>query len=480
MGKKTGIKFEFTTEFQEDLLRFTVTDKTLGPKLLSLYDYHYFTLVDHNIIAYAVKKFFKKTRKIPSKSLLLEELRNVYTHREFADLITRDDVKSINLLAKSLFKHGVECGDEIMTQAEKFAQFIELKGIMESTDLTDYSNYSALSAKVQKAVSAKIKDKKDKGTFLIQDIKDRQFERQSNGVIIPCPFRQINDLTNAGGFEIGSVIVILDRPKKFKTGAMINIARSYLKMKYRVAIFDLENGQDGMALRLEQSIMKKTKRELMSGQYDKDVQKRLRKYKRLGGEVFIKRMPAFCTANDLDAVLEEEKRENGFVADILIIDYLALMGSISRKEDDHNRISDAYLDIANLSQKWGFIHTYTPHHIKSDAYKKRGTRYESNDLAKCTDIGRHVHAIFGLNRNEEEVEQGVMRMELVEQRDGIQEGRALFMVDEATQVMSEFTRDQRKLWDENWGGFNSEKLSGYSDKGVNSDDPKAQKGGDLG
>jgi len=478
MAKNKGIKFEFTAEFQEDLIRFTLTDRTLGPKVINLYEYHYFTLLNHNIIAYALKKYFKKNRKVPSKSILLEELRETYLKREYAEHLTKEDTSEINSLVKKLYNKPAEDGQAILKKAETFAQFVELKNIMESVDLTDYKNYNQLSQKVQKAVSQKLKTKKEEGTYLIQDIKVRQAERQSEGVIYPTPFKQINDLTNAGGYEKGSTLVVVDRPKKFKTGAMVNIIRGYLKRKYKIAVFDLENGQDGFTLRVEQSIMNKSKKELMSGQYDKDVQKRLRKYKRLGGEVFIKRLPAFSTANDIRYILDEQKRETGFEPEILIIDYIGLMGSISGKEDDHNRISDAYLDIANLSVEREIIHTWTPHHIKSEAYKKRATRYESNDLAKCTEIGRHVHAMFGLNRTEEEVEQGVMRMELIEQRDGFQDGRALFMVNESTQVMNEFTAEQRKLWDENWAGFSGDKLSGFKDE--DNDNPKKKKGGDLG
>jgi len=478
MAKNKGIKFEFTSEFQEDLLRFTLTDRVLGPKVVALYEYHYFTLLQHNIIAYALKKYFKKNRKIPSKSILLEELREVYLMQEYAEHLTKEDTSEINGIVKDLYSKHAEDGLEILKKAEKFAQFVELKDLVENADLTNYHEYSQLSQKVQKAVAPKLKQKKDEGTYLIKDIKNRQAERQTEGVIIPTPFKQINDLTNAGGYERGSIIVIVDRPKKFKTGAMVNIIRGYLKRKYKIAVFDLENGQDGFTLRLEQSIMNKNKRELMSGQYDKEVQKRLRKYKRLGGEVFIKRMPAFSTANDFRAVLDEQKRENNFEPEILIIDYLGLMAAISGKIDDHNRISDAYLDIANLANERDIIHTWTPHHVKADAYKKRATRYESNDLAKCTEIGRHVHAMFGLNRSEEEVEQGVMRMELIEQRDGLQEGRALFMVKEATQVMTEFTSDQRKLWNENWAGFSGDKLSGYNTSDEGND--KIKKGGDLG
>ena len=58
---------------------------------------------------------------------------------------------------------------------------------------------------------------------MIRDITERQFRRQSEPSVIPCPFRQLNELTNAGGYPEHSVNVILDKPKAKKTFFMINL-----------------------------------------------------------------------------------------------------------------------------------------------------------------------------------------------------------------------------------------------------------------
>lgn len=441
-------KFKFNLDFQEDLLSYTVQDK-YGYKALQLYDDTYFTTVEHSVIAYTLKRYFKANNKLPMLSIFLEELNKTYNSPRFRDLITNDDIKEINGIGRAIFSKQVHDGDEILKLTDKFSQYVELKDVLENIDLQNFDDYENFSRGVQKAIKPRFETNKVvTSTYLIANIRDRQLERQVRPSVLPTPIKQINDITNAGGYEKGSIIVILDKPKQFKTGAVINIAKGYVRMGKNVVFFDMENGLDSIAARLEQSISNLNKKELLSGEHDQKIQKKLRKYKRVGGEILIKRLPAYSSVNDMKACLDEEYRETGFRPHVLIADYAALMSCTTGKKDDTERISDVYLDLANLGQEYDIEHIYTPHHVTKDGYSRESTRYAIKDIAKCTDIVRHVHAIIGLNRNQEEYENDVLRMELVVQRDGFPSGRALFHMNGENQSITEFTRAQRKMYDE--------------------------------
>ena len=228
---------------------------------------------------------------------------------------------------------------------------------------------------------------------------------------------------------------------------LINVARGYLKMKKKVLYIDLENGEDEIQIRLEQSVAKRTKKEILSGDFDEKTQKTLRKYKRLGAELVVKRFPAFATnAHHIQVYMDFLYREYGIRFDELIIDYAALLGATSGKIDDNDRISDVYVELANLASNPSnnIEHIWTAHHIKRDAHKREESCYEGNDIAKCIDIVRHSQAIFGLNRNDDDLANDVFRMEVVEQRDGKPFGRALFHMDIDRQFAKEFTPSQRR------------------------------------
>jgi len=217
-----------------------------------------------------------------------------------------------------------------------------------------------------------------------------------------------------------------------------------MRQKKKVLFIDLENGEDNLAMRLEQSIAKIDKKTLLKGTEDKKIQKVLRRYNRMGGEVYIKRLPAYSTTTAIQHVIDEIYREHGIKFDELIVDYIALMNSLSRTkaQEETTRIGEAYVDIANLALKNNFEHVVTAMHITRTAIVRSETRYSENDIAKSIDIIRHAHAIYGLNRSEEEKEAGIMRMELVVQRDGVPTGRAYFSADPKTQRMEELTKAQ--------------------------------------
>lgn len=443
-------KFKFTIEFQEDLLKYTLQDR-YGYKVVEDYKDSYFSLLDHQIIAYAIKMYFNEHGKVPGITMLKETLREVFNMQMFANTFTIEEEREVIKKVSSLYKDRYQDGDQILDRSKQFKAYVKMKEIVENMDINNFKEYPNFLKKANTIYQESQEREEVQGTYLIKDVKERQFKRQDSGTVFPTPFRQINDLTNAGGYEKGSIIVVLDRPKKFKTGIMINVARGYMKMKKKVLYIDVENGVDGITMRIEQSVASKTKKEILSGKYDEQVQKTLRKYKRLGGETYIRRIPAGSTTDVIQRILDEEYQENGIRFDELIIDYIGLLGAKSGKVDDHNRISDAYLDVMNLALTNGIEHVWTPHHVRRDAYKKESTRYGDDDVAKCTEIGRHIHAMFGLNRNEEEIGAGFMRMELIVQRDGKQDGRAIFKVNNNTQRADELTKAQRREYDNQMG-----------------------------
>jgi len=471
-------QFIFNTDFQFEILRFMALDSR-GLRVIDLVTDSDFILLEHAVLAHTLKKYYKKRKRTPGLVIFKEEVKEVFNTRKYGEALTKKDRNEIIKLASLMYKGEVIDGEDIMEKVENFYQFNAITNLIESTDISDVSNYKSFVERAQRAVAPRLRDVKDRGTFLIKDIEQRQLDRQDSPNIVPTPFRQINWATNAGGYDKGSVVVILDRPKQFKSGALINIAKGYLRMRKKVLLFDLENGEMNLSTRLEQSITGKTKREIYSGEYDQSVRKTLRKYKRLGAEFYVRRMPAFCTAMDMRKEIQFLKEEFGFEADILLVDYIGLMNSTTNKNDDHQRIADAYLDIANIAKDFDYDIVWSPHHVKEQAYVREKSKYRENDLAKSNEIGRHVHAIWGLNRNEDEKNGDILRMELVVQRDGAQNARALFKVDMPHQTMKEFTKDERKNYNEFFGDPSEapeEETNKYKKKDLPKKPPGAEKG----
>lgn len=286
---------------------------------------------------------------------------------------------------------------------------------------------------------------------MVRDTVKRQFERQANPEVIPTPFKQINDLTNGGGWTKGSVVVLLDKAKARKTFTLINMARGYLRMKKNILYIDTENGKEQIMNRMVQSTLNKSKMEMSSGDYDAMEQKHMRKYKRMGVEFVVERAIALNDTVEFIRQKIHELKQMGIPIKVLIVDYAGKLAALSKAKDDFERISDVYVDLQNLAFDEDLDVILTAHHVTREAAKHKETKYEESDISGSIAIVRNAQAIYGLNSTDEEEENNIQRFEVVVQRDGRPSGRALFNIDVERQRMVEFTKEQRKLYDEQYG-----------------------------
>lgn len=445
--KRNTNKFEFGSDFQELILKYTLTDPK-GFRILPYYDDDYFDLISHQAIAMAIKKFFKKHKTVPDLTYLREQLRTMYKteHKVFEHLLP-DDRKEIDDLCQRLFDGTVKKPELVVDQVIQFARFINFKEELEKVDVFNFDSWSSSIKNFQKAQSIGKDIEKNFGTFLVRGMPDRAHKRDLYHSSCPTPFWQFNNLLNPGGTERGNVIAVMSKEKMGKTVALINIARGYMKMRKIGFYADLENGEMGITIRSEQSIYGKAQGDIKSGKFDDNLLKLFRKYKRIGAELIIKSFPNIkTTTNDLQVWVDELQEEYQIKFDFGIVDYGLLMGAISGKDDDFNRISDAFLDLKNFAKYNDLEALYTAAHVTRDGAKRVETVFKSTDIAKCHDISRHIDVLLGLQQNEAEAEANVWRFEVVAQRNGMKEGKMLFWVDIEKQRMKEFTKTEVKKY----------------------------------
>lgn len=450
MFMRTKEKFQFNLDFQFEILKFFIKDKDGGLSLCKIKP-SYLTLIEHSLIAEGLSKFYKKNRRIPSKSILKQVIKELLEGKNYVDLVTKEDLPNIDKLVDRLYSEPLYDSDVIKDKIYKFAAYVEMKNLNESFDLDDFSQYEEYHKKVANILQGAKPNKEEEPLYMVRDTIERQFYRQSDPECIPSPFKQLNDLTNGGGYPKGSVIVLLDKAKARKTFTLINVARGYLRMKKNVLYIDTENGKSQIMGRMVQSTLNKTKLEMQSGEYDDLEKKHMRKYKRLGVEFIVER--AIALNDDCNFIRNKltELKNLGIHIDVLFIDYAGKMAAISKAKEDFDRISDIYIDIQNLALDEGLDCVWTAHHVTREASKHKETRYEESDISGSIAIVRNAQCIIGLNATQEEDENNVQRMELVANRDGVPNGRALFNINVEKQRMEEFTREQRQRYDEEYG-----------------------------
>lgn len=450
MRNKSKTKFTFSPEFQLEILRYIIKDKE-GGLILKRIKPNYLVLIEHSIICEGIIKYYKKQNRIPSENVLKEVIKELLEGKQYADLVTKDDIPNIDKVISNLYHLPLSDADYIKEKIYQFSTYVEMKNLNDSFDLDNFEQYEEYSRKIEKILQKSKPKKEDEPVYMIRDIVERQFKRQSEPSVIPCPFRQMNALTNAGGYPEHSVNVILDKPKAKKTFFMVNLARGYLRMGKSVYYVDTENGKDQILDRFIQSSINKTKKELYSGEYDKLESKHLRKLARFGVELVVERVPAMIT--DCNYIRDKivKFRNQGIDIKVLFVDYAGKLASIARDKEDFDRISNVYIDLQNLAEELNLDIVWTAHHITREGKKHRATRYDENDISGSIAIIRNAQTIFGLNSTAQEEQDDILRAELVVQRDGLPSGRALFKCDVERQRCKEFTRDERENYDKIYG-----------------------------
>lgn len=444
-------KFTFSIEFQLEVLRFLIRGKE---SLLYVQKIKpgYFTLIEHSIVVEALVKFVKKYQRIPSEVLMVEQVKTLLEGRDYVDLVTKDDIPNIHKLISELYNKPLKDVDIVLENIHKFIAYIELKALNESMDFSDYNSYETYQAKLTKILQSSKPQKKDEPLLMVSGTAMRQLMRKVDPDVVPTPFWQLNRLGNGDGYPKNSLFVLIDRPKRRKTFALINIARGYLAMKKNVLYIDTENGKNQLMDRMIQSTLNKTKREMLTGDYDKMEQRHMRKYKRLGVEFIVERVPAtIADCNTIMNLVRKLETEKGIKVHVIMIDYAAKLASIARDRDDVERINNVYIDIDNMGDELGLDAVWTAQHVTREGAKHQETKYEDNDIASAISIIRNAKCVMGLNSTQDEEEHNIMRMEVVVQRDGVPSGRVMFNMDPERQRMKEFSKEARAKYDESIG-----------------------------
>lgn len=447
MKTKDKTKFEFSIEFQLEILRFLVRSKEAG-LVINRIKPSYLVLIEHALIAEGIFKYYKKNKRVPSENILKEVIKELLESKDYIDLVTKDDIPNIFKIVHNLYNEPLKDADFIREKIYQFSTYVQMKNLNDSFDLNNFDQYEEYAKKIDNILKKSKPKQDDEPIYLIRDTTERQFKRQAEPDVIPSPFRQLNQLTNAGGYPAHSVNVILDKPKARKTFFMINLARGYLAMRKSVLYVDLENGKAQIMDRMVQSSINRTKKEIYSGEYDKLESKHVRKLSRLGVEMVVQRMPAMvATCNDIrDLILK--LRSQGIDIRVLFVDYAAKLASIVGDKEDFDRISNVYIDLSNLAEDLNLDIIWTANHITREGKKHRTTCYDENDISGAISIIRNAQCIIGLNATEQEDRDGIQRVEIVVQRDGLSHGRALFKIDVERQRLREFTKEERVKYDQ--------------------------------
>lgn len=256
------------------------------------------------------------------------------------------------------------CAEEVYTKdlagiepdyiKEETIKFIRTERAVEATlqneiDITN-GNFDNLSDRMQKAININLD--KDFGISLsntsetlslIQEVeKDSGLTFGSNA---------LNSVL--GTPKPGEITVFCGTPGIGKTIWLGNVATENMKMGKKIVFFSLEVDKKRLAGRLYRSLLLKNGIDLMNIKKE-EVDSIFSEFK--GGDIRIKNYPAnSASANDFDAYLNDLYTIEGFKPDLIIVDYILITATNSKRGDSENSYKyykTVSEELRNLCIKW--------------------------------------------------------------------------------------------------------------------------------
>ena len=177
---------------------------------------------------------------------------------------------------------------------------------------------------------------------IVNQLIDLIYDKKNNNKIdyLLTGFKKVDELI--GGLQKSDLIVIAGRPSMGKTAFSMNIAQDIVfKQNKKVGFFSLEMSAQQIATRMLSSLSAVSQQKIRTGDYEsstsdtKAVTSAIEMMQEC--DFFVDETPSI-TPIDLRGKARRMKREHG--VDMIIIDYLQLMGVPRARNFDQNRVNE--------------------------------------------------------------------------------------------------------------------------------------------
>ena len=410
--------YTFQDSIQRGIIYLAKSEEGFLVETMPMIKSDYFEFPSHQKFYTILKEFFLKYKKLPTDDQLLEEVRGVMASNElFGDY--KEELSEINKLDVK----SIDNGDYYLDLVEEFAKQQSLKdAILKSVDHLDKKRFSAIEEDIRAALT--VCRNVDLGTDYFSDVRSRwnRLKDSSVNAKFRTPFETINEALE-GGLATKEMAMVVAPPGVGKSLFLANQAVRSVLDGYNVVYLSLEMSEDRVAQRLD-SIFTRIRQKQLAGRVN-DVEERLTtiqdKAGQTVGKLVIKEFPAKrLTVSGIRAYLNQLKNHQDIEPDVLIIDYLELLGSDSSVAEYQAQERTAQ-ELRGLATEHKLL-VWTA--TQTNREGKKVSIITDAELADSYGKIRVCDLVFSINQNEQEFDNGQARLYLMKSRNG----RARFIV----------------------------------------------------
>jgi replicative DNA helicase len=403
-----GEKYQFSRTFQLKLAAYALT--TALPLIeTGIVQPHYFEDPFVAVILDRAKSYLSETH--PSVTIpILKDLLN--------QEVSPDEWPHYSYALKKL-SQPVSDADQayVLSAATDFARTQNYKIVLrQAIALLKEGNLDQLDRSLEQATTFAKGAVGGIGSLYFGEVAKRMRRRETPEVIRSF-IRGLDTALEDNGYGRQELHLFAALPSTGKSFALDHMAKVSVIQKKKVVLYTLEMSELKVATRLDASFSGVNIRELRENR--DHVQSRVEQAGRKYGEsLIIKAFPAgVCRVVDLRSHLHT-LRMQGFVPDVVIVDYINLMGTGGGRNGTsrHRDLGQVYIDLRGLAQQLN-LWLFTAAQSNRGGYDAE--LLSMKNLAESFEGAMHADTVVTLNRTDEEARRESMRLYLAKDRNGI-------------------------------------------------------------
>jgi replicative DNA helicase len=251
---------------------------------------------------------------------------------------------------------------------------------------------------------------------VINVLDDTEYKRQALSTLytntIPTGFRSIDHL-NGGGLAKGELGMVVAASGTGKTLVLTNLATNYTKLRYNVLFIALEELENRMILKFEQSMLRRAKSEILTGTAlnEENFNKHQNFYKqnrdKFGNLFFARYSPRTVTPAKIEQLISDVTLRRGVNIDVVIIDYPELLRNPSSTGNEAEDGGKLFEEMRRIGQDYNVV-MWTAAQMNRTAYSaqiRTAEHMEGSHRKKNA-----AELVLTVNQSPEEFQAGFTRL----------------------------------------------------------------------
>lgn len=406
------LHFDFTDDFQKKIAKAILTDRKFAQQIYEVLVIDYFKIKWVKAIIGCDKEFYLKYGAFPEHDVLTQIITDKYLKNEKTRAIAPfliSFLQDAHIVDTNEMKYVKERALEFCRREKMKAAFIECADILGKNG--DSARYEAIQNKITKATMAG--SETTKGMSLEDDIELRYVSQKRLAIPTGIPELDSREILNGGlgRSEIGFVVA----PSGVgKTHYLIQFGAAALLDKKNVAHFTFELKESVTAIRYDSNLT-----DIRSIDCPENIEKIKAFYKDNKeelGRLRIKFYPTgTATVNTIRSYLEKLKSTEGFVPDLIIVDYAGIMRSTQASESVRHELKYVTEELRALGDEYNAAVWSA---LQSNRDGVDADFLDLNNLAESFSQAFIADVILGWSRKPEEKATGIGCLRVIKNRAG--------------------------------------------------------------